>query len=426
MVDQLAAKWLEAGFSGCAELPNLRQLAEAGVTFGRAIVSNPVCSPSRASLATGLHARGHELLENGYTLDPSIPTFASMLQQAGYQTAAFGKVHLQSAMAPIWAWNDIDWFAHYGSTRRDLRLQIRRARERFPEIAVTGISNMAYSLPYPVEVSQTEWITARATEFIRSANPDAPLHAHISYVQPHDPFSPPPEYLGKVDVASLPQPLAATWQRENDPQSSFHLPPVANQDWRSLRHYYFADLAHLDAQLGRVMDAVRDRGRMDSTYIFFTSDHGELLLDHGFTGKTHRHYDACIRVPLIVTGPYFEPSNENLSAIAGKSLVPLLRGDSVIEWRDAAFTESYNNIHSQDPGEWARTLRTAEYRYTYYPAGSGEQLFDLAEDPNELHNLVENPATSAVRERFRDRLLETVVLQDRPKPPRNLFSLGVH
>ena len=95
MLDQLAAKWLDAGRAGAANVPNFERLAGLGTNFTRCITSNPLCCPARATLATGLSTRGHGVLQNGYYLDPSIRTFMQDLQGAGYWTGALGKVHFQ-------------------------------------------------------------------------------------------------------------------------------------------------------------------------------------------------------------------------------------------------------------------------------------------------------------------------------------------
>ncbi len=98
MVDQLSAKWLEAASAGVCPTPNLDRLRRRGVTFTNAISNNPVCMPTRSTMATGLTTRGHGVLENGYQLDPALPTFMQALQQAGWRMGAFGKVHLLPAL----------------------------------------------------------------------------------------------------------------------------------------------------------------------------------------------------------------------------------------------------------------------------------------------------------------------------------------
>ena len=502
MVDQLSMKWLEGPCRQVVPTPNIDRLREAGVTFTNAFTSNPLCCPARATVATGLTTRQHGVLQNGYELNPAIPTFMRLLQVTGWRTGAFGKVHLRShyhgvhpdyteygydvvrntedpragewidwvrerhpehldaALSCTWS-TEIPELRSYGPDGEDLRGRIIEARKKF-RAAERPHGN--FTLPYPEEVSQTAWITAGAVEFIRSAPLETLLHAHVSYVQPHSPFCPPAELLDLVNAEHIPAPIEPEWV--DDP----HQPPcfAASEgvrkeipaDWREYRTFYFADVAHLDAQLGKVIEALKETGRWENTYLLFFSDHGELLLDHGFTGKGERHYDASVRVPLIIAGPGvaggltcdafvqledIAPTILEMTglpaptlpvggafqtvepeALPGRSLMGFCRGEQIEHWRDAVYIESYNNLRTNDPREWARTVRSRHWRYTYYPARGGEQLFCLGEDPDETRNLARDPDFAEVRNGLRDCLLEAIILQDYPHTPRSLFQLGVH
>ncbi len=509
LFDQLSAKWLEAAQAGACPVPHLDRLAAEGVSFRRAITSNPVCCPARATLATGRTSRQHGVLQNGYALDPAIPTFMRLLQQAGRRTGCFGKLHLhphfaglrpdysvygfdvtrltedprggawldgveaeypehyEAALATIWA-GSIPEFAAYGPDRRDLRPRIRAAREgrdwTSPEVP-DGDARHAV-LPFPDEVSQTEWITRGAEAFIAETPPDRALFAHVGYVQPHSPFQAPAAYFRDLDDARIPDALPATWR--DDPHhprcwdgggAAEDLPP---ERVRSMRRCYFADLAHLDAQVGRIRAALEAAGRWERTLLVVAADHGELLYDHAHHGKGNPHYDACVRVPLLVAGPglrgglvrdefvqledlfptFLDAAGLEAPAppaagpylrgvqparLPGRSLLPLCRGEAApADGRDHAYAESYSDIFSCTPDAWARTVRTDRWRYTRFPGGAGEQLFDLERDPDELVNRVADPACRDALTELRERLLDAVILQDHPHPPRGLFSHGVH
>jgi arylsulfatase A-like enzyme len=507
MVDQLSARWLEAALDGVCDLPHVRRLQQMGTTFTRTISSNPLCCPTRSTLATGLSSRGHGVLENGYALDPALPTWMRALQGSGWQTGTFGKVHFLphfSGMHPDYTpygWDVahitedgrggewLDWvlaehpehadavlatawatgipdFAAYGPDQVDLRPRMIAAREKmqWATAAFPENTDKWYTYPFPAELSQTEWITRHALSWINNAAADQPLYAHISYVQPHSPFCAPADCMDAVDPDRIPMPLPAEWV--TDPHAPIELKarkPHAPDDWRYARHVYFADLVHLDQQLGQVFCALERRGRLNNTVFVFLSDHGEILYDHGFKSKGEKHYDACIRVPLIiaapgvdggrtsdavvqledicptmldatatalppmpVTGPYIGCGPDDVPQLPGRSLLPLCRGETPADWRQTAYSESYNNITSTSPRQWSRTVRDRRWRYTRYAAGGGEQMFDLENDPDEQQNRVADPNCAAERERLRDALLEAVIMQDYPKPRRNLFALGVH
>ena len=505
IMDQLSARWFNGGI---VPTPNFDRLRARGVSFTSACVSNPICCASRATLATGLSTRGHGVLQNGYELDPAIPTFMRELQQAGWRTGAFGKVHFHSQFAGVhpdyrpYGFDEVahtedaragywlDWVERthprhyeaalatiwgvaipelkaYGPGKVDLSARIAAIRRKFQWATKEFPHNAPgrYTLPFPREMSQTEWITQNAADFIRKTDTSRPIYAHISYVQPHGPFCPPGDCMKNVDESRIPAPEPIEWL--NDPGAPKCFPRTEGArtampaDWRTTRHYYMADLTHLDEQLGRVTSALEEAGRLHRSYIILLSDHGELLLDHGFTGKGERHYDACVRVPLVVAGPGLKQNIERRELVqledifptvmeaaglpmpaprvtgpylkmppdaerySGQSLLPLCRGEEPARWREAQEIESYNNIDSTTPANWARTIRTSEWRYTLYPAGSGEQLFSLQNDPGEQRNLARDGGYAKVRGEMRDRLLESLILADYPHTRKNLYGLGV-
>jgi len=496
MVDQLGAKWLEAARDGVVDLPNFDALQAEGVTFDATFTTNPVCSPSRATVFTGMSPSTHGLTETGYDLGTDIPTFPRALQHAGWATGAFGKVHLV-ALLEDWAadyrpygfdvvdgtedtrvgeWLDWVELTHpehyeaalstvwmtmapgldaYGPDRIDLRARIEAARRTHP-----GSAGEAYVLPFPPEVSQTAWITDRAIDFLRSVDSDRDLFAHISYVQPHNPFTPPADYVDSVDVAAIPEPAPAEWLDGSVSyyrQERYARPSYDEHDWRRHRQLYFADLAHLDHELGRIRDALREVGRTEDVLLLFTSDHGELLHDHGLLGKWERHYDACIRVPLIIAAPGAEQgrraqlaeltdiaptvydwagvappelpvrrvdgTEETMPMVHGLSLIPQLTDPSA-PTRTSVFIQSNNSHVEASPRSWARTVRTERHRYTRHLDGGGEQLFDVRSDPDEQHNLADDPGSADVRRHLADLLTERTALDAFPNSPRQLFRIG--
>ena len=506
MVDQLSAKWLEGGSALACPTPNLDRLRRAGTTFTNAYASNPVCCAARATLATGLTSRGHGVLQNGYRLNPELPTVMRSLQKAGWQTGAFGKLHFEphysgfnvdfrkygfdvvyntedprggawldwverehpehyrAALATVWP-TSIPAFAAYGIQQTDLASRIKGIREEFAwgTTEFPQATAQYYVLPFPEELSQTSWISGHALNFLAEADRDRPFFAHVSYVQPHAPSCPPAEYVDRIDRSAIPRPVPPEWL--DDPlaphcfaQNGLHIDPAA---WRDRRHLYLADVAHLDHQLGRLLDALEALSLWEETVLFFLSDHGDLLYDHGFFGKGERHYDACIRIPLVVAGkgvrqgqecralvqhedvvptvlelaglpqpqvPVGGPHTLDVAdpSLPGRSLLPWCRGEEPAGWRDAVYIESYNNIDSRTPLNWARTVRTEEWRYTLYPGGTGEQLFHIGDDVDETRNLAGESGHAETRRALRDRLLEELILQDFPHPPRDLIALGVH
>lgn len=491
LVDQLANKWLELCYDGVVDLPNLAKLRDSSLNFTRAYSVNPVCSPTRATLLTGLAPSVHGLSECGYNLDPRVHTMPRQLQAAGWQTVHVGKLHVrvqiegvhpdykqygfdrtavtEDARAGEW----IDWvkethpehyraalstvwmhfipeLSAYGPEKEDLASQIRDAYKEFPESTTES-----YVLPFPKEVSQTEWITGRALEFLEESDPQRDLFLQVSYVQPHNPFSPPAEYLDRVRTELIPEPAPAEWESERLPyfdQPIYEQPSYATGDWMKDRHHYLADLAHLDDQIGVLMEALKKAGRNENCLIIFTSDHGELLHDHGMLGKWERHYDACARIPLYVCAPGATP--ENTAALASHldvvptiyefagvdapthevwqreepfPTMPTLTGHDLLDPQrpvEPVLIESNNNHWQPTPSSWSRTLMTDRYRFTHFFNKGGEQLFDLVNDPDEQHNLAADPAYAEIVAQLRFELFERSVQEFYPGTNLNLYQVS--
>ncbi len=520
-VDQLSAKWLEEPHSAIIPTPTLDRLRAAGTTFTNAYTSNPLCAPARATLATGLTTRQHGVLMNGYRLRPDLPTFMHRLRDAGWRTGGFGKFHFTPQFVEShpayesygfdecritedqrlgewldwirsehpWHFNtalatipniDLPALRSYGPHDEDLLHQVVTAKRaidwdtRLDWEEQEAPNPAAYALPFPEELSQTNWITDHAVSFVENAT--SGWCAHVSYVQPHPPNTPPQRFLDRVDTDAITDPIEPTWPDDPDRPACFDRgdpkrhTELDNPNGYERRRYYFADIAHLDAQLGRLLDAVD----LEETSVIFLSDHGELLFDHGFSGKGQKHYDASIRIPLVIAGAGVQrgavidhfvqledvcPTILDLADVTpepretlqdrleplpagypdrsigsvedlpehfpGRSLRPLLAGEPPTDWRESAYVESFNNIYSANPAHWARTIRTERYRYTRYPAHGGEQLFDLSCDAEERTNLAADPEHEAVRGRLRDRLLDRMILQDHPITPRDLVAFGM-
>ncbi|MFE4196654.1 sulfatase [Paenarthrobacter sp. NPDC056912] len=494
MVDQLGAKWLETAGSGVVDLPNFNALLNESTEFRNAFSTNPVCSPSRANIATGLSASAHGVPECGYDLDPAVPTFMQALQRSDWVTGGFGKLHFKTQIQQIRpdyrpygfdvvhntedtrAGEWLDWVRNkhlqhyeaakstvwmtmvpemqaYGPDAVDLHAEILEAQRKYPES-----TQEAYELPFPAEVSQTAWITDRACEFLKAT--EGNLFAQISYVQPHNPFAPPAEFVDRVNVAAIPSPIGAEWQQDPIPyyrQERYAKASYDTADWKRQRQLYFADLAHLDHELGRVREVLKEAGRDKDTLFIFTSDHGEMLHDHGLLGKWERHYDACIRVPLIISAPDArsrevdelvehsdiaatiydwagipapslpcrrQGNDETMPMLHGRSLLPIMKGNTPADWRLEVFIQSNNNHVEASPKSWARTVRTNRYRFTRHLDGGGEQLFDLQMDPHEQRNLAYEKEWPDVRAGLLERLSELSATDSYPNSPRQLFQIG--
>lgn len=480
VVDQLAARWLELALEGAVPLPNLADLSARGTTFHQAFTVSPVCTPARASLLTGLRPSVHGARDTGYRLDPAFPTVPRLLRDAGWRTGAFGKLHLAPQLAPegvdaaaygfetaeisedsrAGAWIDwvraehpehlpaalaTVWMTDAAAITSDPQLlaEIEAAQAAHPE--VTGRS---YVSPLPAHVTQSAWIAGRAAGFIEQTPGERDLFAHVGFVQVHDPFSPPAEAVAAVDASRIPAPIPADRDQDRIPYYREVLAAAApSADWRRERELYLADLAHLDAQVGRIVAALAEAGRRDALVVF-TADHGDLLHDHGLVGKGERHYDGAIRVPFVVSGTRLPGVRDDLvdstdlaptlldwagvpaptlPTWPGDDRIPALPGRSLLAGptgRDGVLIESSTSDAEGSVRGWSRTLRTRRYRYTVHLAGGGRQLIDLEADPDETRDLARDPASRDLAEGLAHRLLEALAAESHPYPARGLYRAG--
>ncbi len=363
----LHADQLRADALGCmgnvhARTPAIDRLAAGGTVCTRHIVANPVCMPSRASLLTGLYPSAHGVWTNGvalqrreylpakYAADAVHPiaveraTMADLLADAGYDTAAFGKLHLTPCLAPdsygypeTWSrWDDggLDaWrgpyfgFRHvelthshgdevcargpYASwlTQRDPGLIERvRANGRSATRPVAGVGD-CYASALPGELHHSTWLGERACAYIESERPkDRPFFLWVGFPDPHHPFTPPPELareFASVPVAEFHDPDGAGYPQGHPARRLLpdSLAAVPLEQRRILVRYTYALVHLIDRAVDRILASLARAGLAESTIIAFTSDHGDYLGDHGLLRKTVLGCDPLARVPFILRAP---------------------------------------------------------------------------------------------------------------------------
>lgn len=338
----------------------------------------------------------------------------------------------------------------YWRGRRDLRREVEDCRERFVkphEISATCNWGYGHDSPLPEEAHQTTWITNRAIETVKRHDGSAPLLLWVGYQDPHNPFDPPANYRKLYEPEAMPLPVGT----EVDDST---LPPhlqafrrayagFTTSDWRRLKALYYASVSFMDAAIGRLVATVESRLDMNNTIIIYTADHGEILGDHGICGKWAYHYDSCARVPSIwrwdghwqaghvaddlVELCDFAPTLLEAAGVRhqtvmdGLSYGPLLSAQPHALARDHAYIESYNGgplDPTPPPICWPRTIRTRDYRCTFYADPEVGELYDLRQDPDEIHNRFHDPTCRAVVEEHRKRLVSRLIGMDHPLPER--------
>jgi len=458
MTDQQRWDSLGCYGAGWVETPTLDRLAREGVLFERCYANSPVCTPARASLMTGKQLPGHGV----YGLHDILPAeevlFTRRLREHGYRTALFGKLHVSGRIQEAKARHPNDGFDVYewcleAPVSMDSPFNGYSAwlKDRDPAFHERLKGEGRKVLHIPRELHLTHWAAERTIDFIEGADPVRPFFCKMSVFDPHNPYEQYPLEMNRlVDERRLPKPIeAAVGQRpaalQREAEHSYLGPfrKFSAQDLHRMRVGYFAMIAFIDLEVGRVLEALEQRGLADNTLVIFCSDHGDMLGDHGLLVKGAFFYDACVRVPLLARWPAGGlPAGLRVSApvllhdlaatilaaagaspeqLAGwmpeaRDLGPLMRGQvrgvrehTVCLYRNSGICDTGL---AWDPPIHASMLHDGRYKLCLYHSqlrqGSGPegQLFDLDKDPQELADLWGKPGWSRVRRRLTEALLE--------------------
>ena len=274
------------------------------------------------------------------------------------------------------------------------------------------------------------WFVSRALEFLRKRDPTRPFFLCLSFNGPHPPWCPPQVYYDQFIGRSLPMPVVGDWAERHAREAGF---PLDVNAWRGklpdplnhrARAAYFAYLAYLDAQVGRLANAL-SRGRLlNNTFMLFTSDHGEMLGDHHLWRKTYG-YEASARVPFIVHAPHGMKVERNREipqvvgwedimptllevagapvpgSVEGRSVLPLLRGETA-GWREYYHGEHSPCYHPENANQF---LSDGQWKYIWNPITGEEQLFHMSEDPQECRDLAGDASAADALALWRGRMV---------------------
>jgi uncharacterized sulfatase len=401
--------------------PNLDRLAARGVRFERAYCQFPLCNPSRASMFTGLRPdtiKVYDLQKNFRSERPRITTLPQVFKNNGYFSARVGKMY------------------HYGVPRQigsggmddpdswDLAINPRgRDKDEESDIHVltrgTG-TTLGFSMSWLDQAGTDEEQTdgQGATESIklleRFARERRPFFLGCGFFRPHTPYVAPKKWFELYPKNSITLPTFDKAAVEALPKPALHVMPLnyglADSDLKDCKRGYLASISFMDAQVGRLLDALERTGLAENTVVVFVSDHGYLLGEHGQWQK-QMLFDESNRVPLIFAGPGVKgrgasPRTVELLDIyptlvelcgmpkpkhklEGKSLAPLL-ADPESKWDRPAYSQVQRGTDQKDGHAplMGHSVRTERWRYTEWDGGkAGVELYDHENDPQELKNL---------------------------------------
>jgi arylsulfatase A-like enzyme len=417
-------RWDALGYAGHPHVktPNIDRIANEGVNFRNAFCTTSLCSPSRASLLSGVYAHKHGVTDNFTEFPTSVASFPAALQKAGYTTAYIGKYHMGEG-------NDeprpgFDYFVtHKGQGKYfDTEFNINgERRETAKGYYTTAVTDMAL-------------------DWLQRDHGGKPWLLILGHKAPHSFYTPEPKFAHTFDDVPVAYPASAfalddkpswirdrryTWHGIYGPLFEWRKTfpddrPEAVRDFASMVHAYWGTILSVDESVGRLRAWLEQSRQLDNTIVVFVGDNGLLEGEHGMVDKRTMH-EPSIRIPMAVRYPGLAPAPKvvqeqvltvdmapsllelagapALTSIDGRSWVRLVRsGDPT--WRRSWFY--YYNYEKEFPyTPNVRGVRTDDWKYIHYPHGDGSpdrhpvELYDLSRDPGERTNLAATPAAAA-------------------------------
>lgn len=419
-----------------ARSPHIDRLAAEGLRFERPYATVALCCPSRAALISGQFPWHNGILNQIHVPErtrsdmvPDVQTYSRNLHEAGYRLGYSGKWHASWDRLPTdFGFHDL---VEPSGCNPDLlraagypaRADKRKAIEVEWQVQWPGdVPHVFYGIDHGPEEATGAYIeTSAGIDLIAryAATPERPWFVTINVVEPHDPYLPLAKYAANYDPAAVE--LPASWRDDfaNKPNLNRReaglWAAMSEEQVRTAIARYWAYCEQVDAQVGRALAALDRTGQAENTLVVFTSDHGDMAGAHRQFIKGWQPYEETYRVPLVMRWPrriapggvchhlvqlhdlahlFVDVAGAAPIAPAdGRSLLPLLDDPARDDWEDVAFCQYYG-------GEFLYTQRmviTPRHKYVFN-AWDFDELYDLAADPHELRNAIDDPAYAAVRD----------------------------
>jgi choline-sulfatase len=417
---------------GCAghpdiQTPNLDMLAARGTRFANAYTNSPICVPSRAAMATGRYPHQIGVWDNASPYTGTPASWGHRLTGAGVPVTTIGKLHFRGIEDDTgFPDQRIPLHCHegLGDYQGLLRAEMPPRFQHRKYLLNAGPGDSEY-LRYDHAITEqtVRWLREEARS---RAEPWCLL---ASWVSPHPPLIAPPEYLALYRPEEITLPV--NWQEQDwahhpaldlRRRIMFHEEPLDEGTLRQAICTYYALVSFMDAQIGAVLQALDEAGLTESTRILYTNDHGDMVGKHGIWYKSVM-YEESAGVSMILAGPDIpagDVSQTNVTlvdvfptALQATGVAPAdedadLPGTSLLELANEAGRRSriaFSEYHSSMSASASFMLRDDRYKLIYY-VGMPRQLFDLGTDPDERHNVADDPAYASIRARLEAQLRE--------------------
>lgn len=457
--------------------PHLDQLAEEGVQFERSYCTSPVCTPSRASIYSGKYVSKHGAWNVGTSVPVDELCLQHLLQQNGYQTYHIGKLHFQPYLSsaeeskePVKEWTKL--YPHfngpyYGFEQMEIcmghstnglaghygdwvKKKAGTTEFSYEIQASSTFGGEAVQWDIPAQYTNTEWIRERTTAFLdKQQDSNRPFFLSVGFQDPHHPHALPKESARRLHPERIPLPRFTEGELGDKPSffnevhmgrwdqnhpyhgeyplagqgfSSYKYNEVSDEDARLAKAYYYRMVENIDQTVGEITRCLDEHSLTKDTIIVFTSDHGELLGDHGIWMKGPFHYEPLINVPLLISWKdRLKPQKVDSDIVSLVDLAPTLLSlcgadtpqdmdgldlSPVLQLGKSSPRQSALVEHIDDPMKIRlKTIVTKRHKMTVYVGQSFGELYDLEEDRNELNNLWNDPRYDSIRQKLYGNLL---------------------
>ena len=426
MADQLAAQFTGAYGHPVVKTPHIDALANRGMRFDAAYCNSPLCAPSRFSFMSGQQISRIAAYDNASEFSAAVPTFAHYLKMMGYRTCLSGKMHFvgpdqmhgfeERVTTDIYP-SDYAWTPDWEKTEE----RIDKWYHNMATVKEAGVGAATFQIDYDEEVA----FYAKRRIFDYARDDDQPFCLVASFIHPHDPYVARQEWWDLYDSDDIDMPVVSMEPDEHDGFSRRVLDgieasnvPLTEAEIRKARHAYYANVSYFDSKLGELVQTITEAGMLDDTLFIITADHGDMLGERGLWYKMN-FFEHSARVPLIMAGPGVAsgrapnacslvdilPTMLDVASICGaatpelgmpidgRSLVPLMRGDS------DPVDEAIGEYCAEMAGAPVFMIRRGAFKYIACD-GDRPLLFNLTDDPQERTNLVDDPAHADVAAAF--------------------------
>ncbi|PRB39425.1 arylsulfatase [Arthrobacter sp. MYb23] len=451
-VDEWRGDCLSADGHPYVETPHLDDLARNGVRFSKGYSATPSCVPARVALFTGQSQERHGRVgyNDGVPFHAVHPvTVQGEFRKGGYHTQAIGKMHVWPERSRL-DFDDVilhDGYLHHARQEHQQHFAkfddyvpwLRRQPGMGPDVeyfdhGVNCNSIVARPWDKAENLHPTHWIGTQAIEWMHRRDPVKPFFLYLSFHRPHPPYDPPSwafeQYLNIPPYEAVEGDWEQHWddhRQDGNYQASYGRIP--DRVVHRARAGYYGLMAQIDLQINRIKESLADFGLHENTVLAFTSDHGEMMGDHHMFRKAVP-YEGSSRVPFIIANSPAAPKAARGAvvdhvvelrdimptlldlaglpipdSVDGRSLAPIVRGES---------SEAVREVLHGEHVYWGQNLHWLTDGHHKYIWGSGEgteELFNLDADPQERHNLADDPANLGDLPSWRQRMVET--LRDR-------------